>query len=486
MTELRRSVSVRREVVGGAVGGRVPARVDEPLPRSVVLALSSGYLGMSVLVNVINTILVFFYLPPATAGLPALVTDATILGVLNVVALVTAAGRFTDAITDPLIAAWSDRSTHRRGRRIPYMARGMVPAALATVAMFVPPVSGESGWNIVWLLGVQLLLYISLTAYVTPAFALVADLGANPAERLKLATWTSVAWAAGLLIGAQIFFIAPLFDGPLATFRAWQLAIAVVCAVALAFMVVPVALIDEPRWSRDQPASQPLLLSLRTVLGNPYFKFYAAADFSYFTGLALIQTGVLFYVTVLLELAEWYASALLILMVLVSVFFFPLVAGWARRQGGGKRLTILAFFVASGVFLTISVLGVLDQVPFLQAAVPIAVFALPFAILSVMPQWILADISEHAARTGGEAQAAMFYATRTFLQKLATTVGVVVFALLLQFGRDVGDDLGVRMTGLAGAGLYFVAALLFGRYDEARLQRELAAAGQQSEFATSS
>jgi GPH family glycoside/pentoside/hexuronide:cation symporter len=477
-------VGQRVEVGGSTPDARAPlARTDEPLPRSVILALCSGYLGMSVLVNVINTILVFFYLPPESAGLPTLVTDATILGVLNVVALVTAAGRFTDAITDPLIAAWSDRSTHRRGRRIPFMALGMVPAALATVLMFIPPVGQQSGWNIVWLLGVQFVLYVSLTAYVTPAFALVADLGADPAERLKLSTWTSVAWAAGLLLGAQIFFIAPLLDGPLETFRAWQGAMAIVCGVALVFMVVPVLVIDEPRWARDQPASQPLLRSLRTVLGNPFFRFYAAADFSYFGGLAIIQTGVLFYVTVLLELEEWFSSILLILMVVVSVFLFPLVAGWARHQGGGKRLTIFAFFLAAAVFLTISGLGVIDRQPFLQAAVPMAVFALPFAILSVMPQWILADISEHAARTGGEAQAAMFYATRTFLQKLATTLGVVLFALLLQFGRDVDDDLGVRLTGLAGAGLYFMAALLFARYDEDKLQRELAAAGQESEFA---
>lgn len=452
----------------------------------MILALSAGFLGMSVLMNLINVILVFFYLPPDTAGLPTLVTDATVLGVLNVVALIAAAGRLTDSVTDPLIAAWSDRSTNRKGRRIPFMARGMVPAALATVLMFVPPVDGESGWNIVWLLGVQVVLYVALTAYATPAFALVADLGADPAERLKLSTWTSMAWAIGLVVGAQIFFLAPLFDGPLETYRAWQAAIAVVCVIALGFMVIPVLLIDEPRWSRNEPTTMPLLQSLRTVLANPFFRFYAAADFSYFSGLAIIQTGVLFYVTVLLELEEWFSSVLLVLMVVVSAVLFPLVAGWARRQGGGKRLTIFAFLLASVVFLTISALGLVDRLPFLQAALPIAVFALPFAILSVMPQWILADISEHAARTGGEAMAAMFYATRTFLQKLATTLGVVMFALLLQFGRDVDDDLGVRLTGIGGAILYAMAALLFSRYDEARLQQELEEAGQHSEFAPSS
>ena len=452
-------------------------RREGPLPRSVILSLAAGYLGMSVLMNLLNTLLVFFYLPPDTAGLPTLVTDATVLGILNVVALIAAAGRLTDSITDPLIAAWSDRSTHRKGRRIPFMAVGMVPATIATILMFVPPVGNESGWNIVWLLGIQILLYVSLTAYVTPAFALVADLGADPEERLTLSTWTSMAWAVGLVIAAMTFFIAPALDGPLDTFRAWQVAVVIVCVIALGFMLVPVLKIDEPRWSHNEPSTMPLLASIRTVLRNPFFRFYAAADFAYFGGLAIIQTGVLFYVTVLLELDEWVSTVLLLLMVVVSAGLFPLVAKWARRQGGGKRLTIFAFLLAACVFLAITGMGLLDQLPFLQAALPIAVFALPFAILSVMPQWILADIAEHAARTGGEAQAGMFYATRTFLQKLATTLGVVMFALLLQFGRDVGDDLGVRLTGVGGAILYGVAAALFSRYDEGKLKRELAEAG---------
>ena len=460
-----------------------PKRAEsEELPQKLVLALSAGYLGMSVLMNLINTLLVFFYLPPDTAGLPTLVTDATILGILNVIALIAAAGRFTDAITDPIIASRSDNSTHRDGRRIPFMRVAMVPACLFTALMFFPPVGSESGWNIVWLLGIQVLLYISLTAYVTPAFALVADLGRTPAERLRLSTWTSMAWAIGLVVAASTLFMAGLFDGPFSIFRGWQVSVGIVCAIALGFMVIPVVMIDETKWARSEPSTMPLMASIRTVLGNPFFRFYAAADFAYFGGLAIIQTGVLFYVTVLLELEEWVSTVLLLLMVIVSAFLFPLVARWARHQGGGKRLTILAFLLAAAVFLVITSLGLFDAVPFLQAALPIAVFALPFAILSVMPQWILADIAEHAALTGGEAQAGMFYATRTFLQKLSTTLGVVMFALLLQFGRDVGDDLGVRLTGVGGAVLYLVAAALFSRYDEATLQREMAEAGQISEF----
>ncbi len=451
---------------------------DTPgLPGRVVAGLSAGYLGMSTLINLLNTLLVFFYLPPASSGLPTLVTDATILGVLNVVAIVAATGRFTDAITDPLIAAWSDRSQHRRGRRIPFMALGMIPAAVATWLMFVPPVNEISGWNIAWVLGVQTVLYIALTAYVTPAFALVADLGRTPLERLRLSTWTSLAWAFGLVLAASTLFTAGLLEESLGTFRAWQTAAGITALMGLVFMAVPVFTLDEPRWTNSyRPSTMPLLPAVRFVLGNPFFRFYAAADFAYFGGLAIIQTGLLFYITVLVELEEWVSTVLLLVMVVVSLFLFPVVSAWGRKLHGGKRPTVIAFCIGAAVFATIAGLGIFDRFLFGQVVVPIVVFAIPFAILSIMPQWILADIAEHSSLRTGESQAAMFYATRTFLQKLATTMGVVTLALLLQLGRDVGDDLGVRLTGVAGAVLYLLAAWFFSRYDEHKLQHELALA----------
>lgn len=446
----------------------------EPLPRNVVIGLSIGHGGMSVLINLLGILLVFFYLPPASAGLPQLVTDATFLVVLNTIVLIAAAGRLTDAVTDPIIAVLSDRSRHERGRRIPFMTVAAVPSAVLTLLMFVPPVQGSSGWNIVWLLGVQLLLYIALTAYVTPAFSLVADLGRTPAERLDLATWTSVAWAVGIVVAAMTPFLSAVFTGAgLSTIRGWQVAVALVCVIAAAAMLVPRFTVDERRWAtRSAPTTAPLAVSVRRVLTNPFFRYYLAADFAYFCGLMIIQTGLLYYVTVLLQLEEALTAPLLLLMVVLAMFLYPTVNRIAKQRSG-KGLVVFAFAVASFDFFGVVFLG---QYPFpnwLQAVLLITIFAVPFAILSVIPGWILTDIAEHSAQQTGDATAAMFFAARTFMQKISQTVGVIVFALLTSFGRDIGDDLGIRLSGLAGVLLYFAAAVLFRKYDEVRLQQEL-------------
>ncbi len=436
--------------------------------------MSFGHGGMSVLINILGLVLVFFYLPPESAGLPQLLSDTTYLVVLNAVVLLAAVGRLADAVTDPIIAVLSDRSGHRRGRRIPFMAWGALPAGFATVGMFIPPVTGVSGWNIVWLLAIQALLFVTLTAYVTPAFSLVADLGCTAEERLDLATWTSVAWAVGIVVAALSPFLAGVFEGAgMDAIRAWQLAIGIVCIVGVAAMYVPVWKVDEPRWARSQPAAVPVREMASIIMSNPYFRYYAAAEFAYFGGLMIIQTGLLYYVTVLLELDGGLAAPLLLLMILVATSLYPFVNSQAKKHSG-KAMVIGAFVISAADFGLIVLLGRLPLPNLLQAVGVVVIFALGFAVLSVLPQWILSDIAEHSSIKFGTATAASFFAARTFFQKISQTFGVVVFALLTTFGRDIGDDLGIRLTGLAGMGLYAIAGLLFLGYNEQQLKTELA------------
>lgn len=446
---------------------------DEKLPRSAVAALALGHGGLSVIVNLLGLMLVFFYLPPDTAGLPQLVTDATFLVVINAVMLLAAIGRMTDAVTDPLIAVMSDRSKHRRGRRIPFMAWGALPAGVAAFALFVPPIQEVSAWNIVWLVAVQAIMYVALTSYATPAFSLVADLGTTAEERLSLATWTAATWAVGIVVAATTPFIAGVFEARgVETLQSWQIAVGVVCAIGVVGMYVPVFGIDEPRWSRSEPASVPFRQIVSIIAANPFFRYYVAADFAYFGGLMIIQTGMLFYVTVLLELDDALAAVLTLLMILVATALYPLVMSIAKKRGG-KNMVITAFVLTAIDFGLVIMLGRYPIPNIAEAVIVILIFAIAFAVLSVIPQWILTDIAEHSKYATGTATAASFFAARTFLQKIAQTFGVIIFALLTTFGRDVGDDLGIRLSGVAGVALYVSAALLFRGYNEKQLRSEL-------------
>ncbi|MEM7180989.1 MAG: MFS transporter [Spirochaetota bacterium] len=172
-----------------------------PLSRQIFYAI--GQLGWSLLINLISTWLVYFYLPPREAGLPILITDIAIFAIFNTIGLVSAVGRLWDAVTDPLIANMSDRANTRFGRRIPFLAAGTLPAAFFCALVFMPPDNYLTTRNLVWMVFVLLGFYTFLTVYVTPYFALIPELGHTQNERLNISTYISITYFLGIAIAAQ-------------------------------------------------------------------------------------------------------------------------------------------------------------------------------------------------------------------------------------------------------------------------------------------
>lgn len=439
------------------------------------MAYAIGQLGWSTLVNIIGLMLVYFYIPPDDAGIPFLVSQVVFLGILNAVSLIAASGRLVDAITDPLIASLSDRSTHKRGRRIPFMLAGTLPAALFCVLMFVPPVGEISAWNIVWVVVVQALFYTFLTAYVTPYFALIPELGHTSTQRLNLSTWISITYALGIIVAAQTPLLADVFQSTLGLanrMTAFQAAIGTLAALAFLLMLIPIFFIDERRYCRSKPTSVPFMPALRQTFSNAYFRYYVVADFAYFMGLAIINTGLLFYITVLLGLPEALVGNLLAIMVLSSFVFYPLVNILARKVGK-KILVVISFLVMSFVFLGVYFFGKMPLPAEAQAYMLALFYSAPLAFLGVLPNAILADIAGHDALKTGEAKEGMYFAARTLMQKFGQTLGIFIFAVLLTFGKDPGNDLGIRLSGIAGFLLCFSAGVVFTRYQEAKLLAEM-------------
>lgn len=119
-----------------------------------------------------------------------------------------------DAVSDPLVGAWSDKLRSRWGRRHPPMIGAVIPLALCFIALFSPPDAAtvsQSGlfW---WLLGSVILLRTALTFFVVPLYALGAEISTDYHERTRLvSTRTNLAWISGVLASACAMYF--LFGG---------------------------------------------------------------------------------------------------------------------------------------------------------------------------------------------------------------------------------------------------------------------------------
>ena len=448
---------------------------ESRISRKGILSYCAGMAGWSILINMTSVMLIYLYLPPKNSGLDPLIPHVTYLGIFSILALIVAGGRLFDAITDPLIAWLSDRTDNKRGRRIPFMRIGWIPAFVFCIAVFFPPNTIESQSNIIWLLVNLTLFYFFITLYFIPYNALMPELAPTEREKIRLSTWLSLAYVLGMIVAAQTPLLASWIDGAFelsARLRSFQIAIAALASVAGLLLYFPVLSIDEKLYCPGKPARITFGASLRAALGNYNFRLFLFADFSYFMAVAIISSGMLYYLKVLLGLEESMSSSVFGLMILVSLLFYPLILNISKRVKK-KWLVSFALILLGIIFLTIFFLGNLPLHPKIQIYLFALLASLPVAILGIIPYAIIAEIAQLDSLKTGIAKEGMYFAVRNFFYKLGMTAGIMIFTILTLWGKDPGNDFGIRMNGLVGFSCCIIAGLTFMLFREKRIQKEI-------------
>lgn len=445
----------------------------QKLPLSKQIAYAFGMMGWSIMINLISVILVYLYLPPDISGLPKFITQAAIFGMFNVIAIITASGRLIDAVYDPLVAQFSDQSKNPKGRRIPIMKLAIIPSLVFCFLVFYPLKQYESSVNIVWLVFMLMGFYISTTTYIIPYNALLPELAASSEDKVRLATWQSVGYVIGIGIASNAFNLTSLLQHSfnLSHLGALQLMILLMALLAAVFMLITVLAIDEKKYCVSQPNAIPLKKALKQTLTNKNFLLFIVADFSYFIAVTIITSGLIYFITVLLQLPETIGNRLMIMMVLISFMFYPLV-NYLAKKTGKKVIVVFSLGVLSLVFSGVYFLGKIDMDHELQIYLLIGLASIPLASLNILPNAILAEIIAKDSRDTKENKEAIYFAVRYFFVKIAQTFGIALFAMFLIYGKDVGHDFGIRLNGILGFILCSVAAVIFTRFNEERKEAE--------------
>lgn len=434
------------------------------------LAYTSGMIGWSMMTNIIIVMLPYFYLPPSNSGLITFVPQLLLFGVINILSLIAASGRLVDAIYDPLIASLSDKSNHPQGRRIPFMKWAILPSMFFFCLTFSPIVRGESVYNAGWLTVNMICFFMGATTYIIPYNALLPEVTETAAEKVKLSSFQQVGFIIGIMLAALVNNFADLVQsnfGVTDRDSAVQYTIWAMSIIAGMFMLIPVMFINEKKYSSSKPSHLPLLPAIRKTFSNRNFKYYLVSDFSYYMALSIISSGLLYFVTVLLHLPESKGGLYMGIMVLVSLVFYPLI-NYLSKKIGKKPIVLFSFGLLSLIFIAIFFLGKFPISSEAQIYTLILCAAFPLASLGILPNAILAEIAQRDAKRTGENREGMFFAVKYLFVKLGQTLGIALFAFLTVYGKDPGNDYGLRLNGICGCVLCLLALLVFSRFREVR------------------
>jgi len=453
------------------------AKKLKPITNKLLWIFAIGQFGWSLLSGIVSNWMVYYYTGspdaqnPNTGIFAAGITQNPILFKLTLFGLVLAVGRIFDAITDPLIAGWSDRSNYKGGRRIPFMRAVAIPFALVTIGLFTIPQTANTVVNDALLFVLLLLFYLVMTIFCTPYNALIAELGDTQEHRINVSTFISFTFIAGQSISFMLPNVAGLLQGAVGQAGSVRLAVAIMSAVACIAMLIPSLYIKERDYIDSKPSETKAFRSLLKTFSNGQFRRFVYSDVIYFFALTLFQTGLAFYETKLMEIEDTWTFVLTATMTFISVLLYPAVNKLAPKLGK-KKLIITGFFAYSLVFLITSICGKGLYWGFIVAVCA----SVPMAILGILPQACVADVAELNRLETGEDRSGMFFAARTFAFKMGQALAMVVFTSMTVAETAASyrsTAVVATVTCLIGAGLFFLynEKMILGRIEELKKNR---------------
>ncbi|NLA27118.1 MAG: MFS transporter [Firmicutes bacterium] len=423
------------------------------LPGWGKLAYGIGAGGFSLIDRVMISFLMHYYLIKPIRGEEPLIAPL-VFGVVMFI------GRVVDAVADPLIARWSDNHGGRLGRRIPFMLYSGFLYVAVFIALFYPPVAGDSLLNSVYL-AIMLGLYFALfTVYVCPYLALLPEIARTNKDRVDLATWKAVFSIIGVAVALVVGGI--LIDSVGVYSMLW-----IMGGAGLVMLYIPL-FIREKDYAQSEPATLGLMDALKTTFQNRPFLIYLAGNVTFWLGFNIITLNIAPYVTVLLGEDEGAVAIYFGLAMGIALLCFPLVNIFSKKYG------LKAVMLFSLILFAILLPGIyfLGQAPFglnpqIFAYILMGLMGIPVSSIFVVPDAIVAAVSDLEEKLSGQRREAMYFGAQGFILKLALGLSTVITTGLLHFfGGSMAQPLGIQLTGPVAALFIVIGVIIFSRYPE--------------------
>lgn len=432
-----------------------------------------GYPGFAITSALVSSIGIYFYLPPAGAGLETQVSEEVFLGVLTAYGLARLIGGVVDSLADPFVGHFSDRSTSKLGRRRLFMIVGIVPMIVFPGLLFFPPGAPGSFDVFIFLTVVLAVYYIFFTVYVAPWFALIPEIAKTEADRVSFSRLRAMiggpivmAYGVIWLAGIDVFKSAGL-DATTAV----QMVVVLSCVLAFVMCLAPILALDESELD-VVPSTMDMKEALGTTLSNRPFMIYLAAQIIFILGMSMTGPAVPYIVRIILGRDEGFAAMLSLAMLPGILIGFAFIHLLVNRVG--PRNSVIFSIVVMGIsmvpygLLTPSVPdGPGDLINLIIIVGLTAIKGLAIAGFMILPTVILGQLIDLDEATTGANRAAMYYGVQGLFTKWVYAASAAIMSYLLSaYGRSVEEPLGVLLIGPVAGGLCLFGAAGYLFYPE--------------------
>lgn len=382
---------------------------DPTVPSARLLAYGVPAVGLSYLLFLVQ----FYFLNFAT---DVLLLEAGVVGLLFAIA------KLWNAVLDPIVGSWSDRTRGRFGRRRPYLLGALPLLALGFVPLWTAPTGLSETVLLGWVAVALLVFFTAVTLYMLPHLALGAELSSDSHQRTRAFGVRQGSFTVGILAsfgGMQLVMNA---EDPRAAAAALAIPSALLAVALLA--VTPLAVAEG--WNGERSGGTGLRAGLRDVWANRPARVLLFVTFIESLGLGAVGVMGPYVARYLLGRPEVVAF-LPAGYVVASVASIPI---WVRvSKSFGKRETWLAsMWLAAAAF---GGMMFVDRAGLAPLMVLLVVAGAAMGSGAVLSASILADLVDVDEGRTGERKEGVYSAAMQFVMKVGATLALAASGLVL-------------------------------------------------------
>ena len=367
-------------------------------------------------------------IPLAMAALPIYVNVpafyAQVIGLnLGAIGALLLLARIFDAVQDPLLGYWSDRTRDRRfgplvtGRFI-WLIIGAPLLAVAMLGLFAPPALSTAAMSW-WLVAMLLLVYTAFSMVQISYQAYGAEVSSDPIERTRITAFREGFGLLGVFVAAALPQVLADASGPREGYAQFAMLFA---PLALVLVGITIAIAPRPQ-RRVQTIQRAPLVNILMPLKNAHFRKLLRVFLLNGIAASIPATLVLFFIQDVIA-APKHAALFLIAYFAAGVAGMPVWVTLSARIGKG-RAWLIGMLLSITAFVWAFSLGAGD----IRAFAAICVLSgLGLGADLALPPSILADvIDEDEKRDLGRNEGAYFGAWNLVTKlNLALAAGVTL------------------------------------------------------------
>lgn len=433
-----------------------------------------------------GTFLLLFY--NQVVGLPSATVGLVIMMALLI-----------DALVDPAVGFFSDRTRTKWGRRHPWMYASALPIMVGWLLLWNPPSVMSQPQTLVWLFAMAVLVRTAVSCYEVPSVALTPELTSGYDERTRIMAYRYLfGWVGGLLmlLSAYKYFLAPTAAFPngllnRAGYSGFALAGALLIGVAI--LVSALGTHHEIKHLPNAPIARQTLrdsfAELRETVKNRAFAILMAAGVCAYT----IQ-GISYAMSNYLYIYVWGFKGPTFVYLTIALFsgvFLAFLAAPRLGKSASKPKAAMTAVLCGAALNTspywLRMLGVFPEVG--ESTLLPMLFG--FFILGtasnvtgfILGASMMADVVEDSEAKTGRRSEGVFFAGSFFVQKCTSGIGIFFAGMILAVaGFPAKATPGTVPVGtidrltLIYAGLYIalacISAFFFSRFPFGRVEHE--------------